>query len=70
MTINKDDYIEGTEHYGHTIRKTRGWVNSVRTDGEYIHYDIQADDNWKGARGTILFSKLGKVVKLENKPRP
>jgi hypothetical protein len=59
MTIKKNDYVEGYEHYGHTTRKTKGWVNSVRTDGEHTYYDIQADDNWKGARGTILLSELG-----------
>jgi hypothetical protein len=70
MAIKKDDYVEGYEHYGYTVRKTKGWVDNVKTDGEQIYYDIQADDYWKGARGTTLFSELGKVEKLESKLRP
>lgn len=69
MAINKDDYIEGIEHYGQTTRKTRGWVDKIRNDGEHFFYDIQADDNWKGHRGTTIFSELGKVEKLEPKKR-
>lgn len=70
MAIHKDDYVEGYEYYGDKTRKTKGWVESVRTNGEYIFYNIQADDGWKGARGTTLTSELGKVEKLEPKERP
>ena len=69
MAINKDDYIEGLEHYGDSIRKTKGWVNSIRNDGVHFYYSIQADDGYKGHRGTIIYSELGKVEKLEDKER-
>lgn len=69
MAIRKDDYIEGYEHYGYSVKKVKGWVDSIRNDGERFFYSIQADDSWNGARGTIIFSELGDVVKLENKQR-
>lgn len=69
MGIKKDDYIEGYEYYGHTVKKVKGWVNSVNNDKENFFYNIQADDNWKGARGTTIESKLGRVSKLEFKQR-
>ncbi|MCY7865953.1 hypothetical protein P8918_12990 [Bacillus spizizenii] len=72
MAIQKDDYIEGTEHYGPAsgTRKTKGWVDYIRNDGEHFFYHIQADDGWNGARGTILTTELGKVRKLEPRGRP
>lgn len=70
MAIKKDDYIEGIEYYGFGTRKTRGWVNNISNDGEFFVYDIQADDGWKGHRGTLIFSELGKVNKLEARERP
>jgi hypothetical protein len=71
MTIQTNDYIEGTEHYGHATRKTKGWVDAItgpNSDGG-ICYDIQADDEWQGSRGTTLFTALGEVVRLPDKER-
>lgn len=70
MAIRKDDYIEGMEYYGFGTQIVRGWVDNIYNDGEYFSYDIQADDGWKGARGTTIHSELGKVTKLEAKERP
>lgn len=69
--IKINDYIEGYEYYGHTVKRIQGWVDSVDfSEGEGYHYNIQADDRWNGARGTIIFDFLGKVKKLKHKPRP
>lgn len=68
--IRVNDYIEGLEYYGHKIRKVRGWVDKISADIDGIVYWIQADDNYKGHRGTGIFVNLGEVVKLEDKPRP
>lgn len=65
MAIIQGDYVQGYEHYGTKIRKTKGWVNSVTTNGEFIHYDVRADDHWKGSRGTTLTTELGKVIKID-----
>lgn len=70
MAIVQNDYVEGFEYCGSKVVKTKGWVNRVRTDGEYIYCDIQADDGWNGARGTILVSEYGKIKKLGFKERP
>ena len=70
MIIDKDDYIEGYEYYGHTTQKIKGWVDKIRESGDQLTYAIQADDRWHGHRGTIIFSELGEVVKLEHKARP
>jgi hypothetical protein len=70
MTIQKDDYIQGNEYFGHEIRRISGWVDSITNDGEHFFYNIQADDEYGGARGTTIYSELGKVTKLESKPRP
>ena len=71
MVIQINDYIEGYEYYGLNdhIKKVRGWVDKIKDDGEYFTYDIQADDNWNGYRGTTIFSELGKVEKLPSKER-
>lgn len=69
MVITKNDYIEGIEHYGQSTKKVCGWVDSISNDGEHFVYSIQADDEWEGHRGTMIFSELGKVIKLENKER-
>lgn len=61
--FNKDDYVEGIETVGvkgfdERTAFVRGWVNSVY--GDYI--DIQADDEYKGYRGThIDFSTAKKI---------
>lgn len=53
------------------LKKIKGWVDQIRLNqGKYIIYDIQADDEWNGARGTFITTELGEVVKLENKSRP
>lgn len=69
MAINKDDYIQGTEYYGESTKTVKGWVNRITNDGVHFIYDIQADDNWEGHRGTLILSELGEVEKLEHKER-
>jgi hypothetical protein len=69
VDIKKDDYIEGYEYYGSTIKKIKGWVDKVGTMDDYLYFNIQADDNWKGARGTSICTDLGEVVKLDHKER-
>lgn len=69
MIITTNDYIEGTEYYGQSTKKVCGWVYSISNDGEHFIYSIQADDEYKGHRGTMIFSELGRVTKLENKAR-
>ena len=68
--FKKDDYIEGIETvgiegYDLRDRKVRGWVNDVYCN----HIDIQADDSFNGARGTLV--KISTAVKIyPQKPRP
>lgn len=68
--ININDYIEGYEHFGINIRKVRGWVDYISLDEEGVYCNIQADDEYHGHRGAVIFEKLGVITKLNNKPRP
>lgn len=68
MNLKVDDFVEGYEYYGEAIRKTKGWVDKIDSNGN-IH--IQAWDNYKGHRGTILFAELGEIVFINSDlPRP
>lgn len=64
--IKKDDYIKGYEYFGTKIRQIKGWVDKVRTSENETIYEIQADDEYKGARGTMLFTSLGEVEFLSS----
>lgn len=66
--IEINNYIEGFEYYGETIKKVKGWVDRINSDGNT--FEIQADDYWDGARGTMILSELGEVIKLKDEPRP
>jgi hypothetical protein len=71
MSININDYIEGFEYYGMTIKPVKGWVDNIHTQNGEIVYDIQADDYWDGHRGTSIFSSLGEVKYINsNEQRP
>jgi len=71
LEIKVGDYIEGYEYYGKTVKKVRGWVAHISSTWKNnLSYDIQADDGWKGARGTTICSELGEVAKLEMKTSP
>ena len=59
------DYVEGYEHYGTVVRRTRGWVDRVIPHG----VDIQCDDKYGGARGTSLRRELGEITLLPPKER-
>lgn len=68
-SIQVNDYIEGVEEYGSSYKVITGWVDNISIwNGEY-RFNIQADDNWNGARGTTIFSEFGKINKLEPKER-
>jgi hypothetical protein len=69
MEIQVNDYIQGTEYYGRSTKTVRGWVDEISKNRKSYVYTIQADDNYKGARGTIVFSELGEVIKLPFKER-
>jgi hypothetical protein len=68
-TIEKDDYVQGWEYFGREVKQVCGWVGERIEDSEGVHYRIQADDSWKGARGTTIHSHLGEVVKLAPRAR-
>ena len=70
MDLVDGDYIEGTEYYGDKTKKIKGWVRSVNNFNGEISVDIQADDQWRGARGTAVYLHLGDIKILEPKPRP
>lgn len=69
--IKKDDYICGKEYFGHSIKKVSGWVDDVHMclDGTF-YYNVQADDEYRGVRGTSIHSELGEIKKLPPKERP
>lgn len=72
MAIKKDDYIKGAEQYGPNliIRDVYGWVNYITEQNGHTICDIQADDNWNGARGTLISTEHGRIEKLDERPRP
>lgn len=68
--LEKDDYISGVEYYGSRIRRIKGWINKIyNREGKIELIEIQCDDEYKGARGTMIFVKLGNVYRLKNKDR-
>ena len=71
-TIKVGDYIEGFEQIGPPefakIRKTRLIVRSILTEPNGNKgYSGQADDYYRGARGTMIFEEYGpiRVIKDE-----
>jgi len=68
--IKINDYIEGTEYYGHTTQRIKGWVDAIRETKEGLQIDIQCDDNFDGHRGNTIYEELGEIIVLELQERP
>jgi hypothetical protein len=67
--ISENDYIEGYEYFGDHVRKVKGWVDRITEYSDSFQFHIQADDEWKGARGTIIDASFGEIRKLNMKER-
>jgi len=68
--IKINDYIEGTEYYGHTTQRIKGWADKIRETEEGLQIDIQCDDYYDGHRGSTIYEKLGNIIVLELQERP
>lgn len=67
LDIKVDDYICGVENVGTGMHTVCGWVDSDYKDGK--GYVIQADDEYKGHRGTYVLKEDGAITKLKNRLR-
>ncbi len=67
LAIKVDDYICGVENVGTGKRAVCGWVDTDYKEGK--GYVIQADDEYKGHRGTYVLKEDGEITKLKNKLR-
>ncbi|MDF2880193.1 MAG: hypothetical protein K0R54_750 [Clostridiaceae bacterium] len=63
--IKYGDYLEGKEHYGHTIRTAKGLFHKKNINGIAETVDIQMNDEFGGARENYISLKLGEIKILE-----
>lgn len=63
--IKYGDYLIGVEHYGGGYRTMKGLYHGNRVKEGNTFVEIQADDNWKGARGTMLDLEIASICILE-----
>lgn len=65
MEIKLNSYIKGFECVGinNKIKSITGWVDNFIYEGNknIIGYVIQADDSYKGYRGTSVMKKYGNI---------
>lgn len=61
------DYVEGTEMYGETPKRVRGWVSEMprRDENGKLVIHIKCDDQYKGARGNCIREELGEIKKIK-----
>lgn len=76
MKISLNDHIEGKECVGISgidkrIKSVKGWVDNEINDHNHniVGYSIQADDNYKGHRGTMVTYEYGDIKVLPHKER-
>jgi len=63
--IQYGDYLIGVESYGEGYRVCKGLIHSdyVRDGSNYV--EIKADDEWGGARGTMLDISVASISIVE-----
>lgn len=61
------DYVEGTEMYGDSPKKVRGWITELpqKDENGKLLITIKCDDQYKGARSNYICEDLGEIKKIK-----